>query len=342
MFDELIKRINSVFNINLDGVKPVFSEKDYQGLLISKDNFHRISVLTPKRKVVFVDGGNVELFNNSSLSIQKIRVYACVFDNDKKVFSRRKDFFMLALSDFKDESIFYNVSLFPNVFSFTVDSSDPLLKQGVARVSISRMGDLVRRFLELWFAAELTNEFKDSIFVLDGTLKPFFPNEVDFLNRLFDSALRNNVLISALAKTSTIMTNKNLPLSFVLNKLSSSVDFKSWFYHPIVLNKNEDHKAEIFFVKLNDSSRYVFRFEIFNKQLSCAEEVISTLAFYSSDVSFPGYPYGLIDADRFARISKDESSVLRLRLLSLLSRSVRESESSLNAHDVLDRMIRFK
>lgn len=69
------------------------------------------------------------------------------------------------------------------------------------------------------------------------------------------------------------------------------------------------------------------------------KEIVSTLAYYSADVSFPGYPYGLIDADRFARISNDEKNVLRLKLSHIIPKHLRISENNNLAHDLLNKLI---
>jgi len=59
----------------------------------------------------------------------------------------------------------------------------------------------------------------------------------------------------------------------------------------------------------------------------------------SRDPVFLGYPYGLIEADRFSRISNQEKERLRLQLKLAFGRDykrIEEFENSLNAHDILD------
>ena len=57
----------------------------------------------------------------------------------------------------------------------------------------------------------------------------------------------------------------------------------------------------IYVVKLNENSKKCFRVE---GQIN--DEVLSLLVENSKDPTFIGYPYGLIEADKFARVSNEE------------------------------------
>ncbi|MFB6199017.1 MAG: hypothetical protein ABEI52_12245, partial [Halobacteriaceae archaeon] len=59
----------------------------------------------------------------------------------------------------------------------------------------------------------------------------------------------------------------------------------------------------------------------------------------SDDPVFPGYPYGLIEADRLARVSHDEAAAKRTRLQSAFGKDWERVEKRLHtrdAHDILD------
>jgi hypothetical protein len=69
--------------------------------------------------------------------------------------------------------------------------------------------------------------------------------------------------------------------------------------------------------------------------------VTSALASNSKDLSFPGYPYGLVDADSFARVSGEEIDSYRVPLMSEISRlgkwkKISRHICSGDAHTVLD------
>jgi hypothetical protein len=59
----------------------------------------------------------------------------------------------------------------------------------------------------------------------------------------------------------------------------------------------------------------------------------------SKDISFPGYPYGLIIADRFARVSNNEKAYLRTLFFSKAGGKTEmlvNETASINSHNILD------
>jgi len=82
-------------------------------------------------------------------------------------------------------------------------------------------------------------------------------------------------------------------------------------------------------VRLHSSAKHCFRFEIFNEQsLVDFGRVVGILCNASKDISLPGYPYGLIKADKLARVGENERKYLKTRFLSNTDDST--------IHDVLD------
>ncbi len=332
---EILNFIKEIIPKDLSNVRAVVGDSKYKGLTVDKKNFHELNKKSYFNQVVFVDGGNAELFNNNSFSIQKLRIYSCVYSGKKKIFFQRKDYDSLSYIQFNKE-LAYFFETFPNSISLKINPNDPQLKFGVNRAPLSLTADIARRFLELEEARTMCERFPNSLIVLDGSLKPNYPNEEKFLNKLFKSAEENGCSVCSVVKTTNTLTNKLLPLTYVLDKKSNK---ELWFYFPIIENNNKEHKAEILFAKLNKKSKFVFKIEIYEGNINLMKEIISTLAYYSADVSFPGYPYGLIDADRFARISNDEKNVLRLKLSHIIPKHLRISENNNLAHDLLNKLI---
>src|SRR3989344_846368 len=82
--------------------------------------------------------------------------------------------------------------------------------------------------------------------------------------------------------------------------------------------------------KLRPAAKHVFRFEG-NK------EVLPYLPELSKDALFLGYPYGLILADKLARISHQEQKSLSLQLLLKSdSQMISQYLQNANAHEILD------
>ena len=70
-------------------------------------------------------------------------------------------------------------------------------------------------------------------------------------------------------------------------------------------------------------------------------EILNQLCVNSCDVSFPGYPYGLIDADDNARVRGEDVQMYKILLLSEVSKlgswpKFSRQIQSTDAHDVLN------
>ncbi len=328
-------KFDFIFHQDLKNIKVVVGDCKYIGLELKKENFHNINGPNIKR-VIFTDGGNAELFNNNSLSVQKLRVYSSVYENKKRLQSFREDLDAIAYTSIRNGEIIYTLETEPNKINLSLDSNDSSIRKGMNRAQISSMFDVARRFLEIKQSSDMCRKFHNSLIVLDGTLKPNYPGEKEILNELYKTAEENDCFVCAVAKTNNLITNKSLPVNYVLEKIAP---FEKWYYYPIMQNKNSNHKAEIIMAKLNKSSKFIFRIEIAKHNMNNIGTIIATLKEFSSDFSFPGYPYGLIDADRFARISNDEKNILRLRFLHKLNKEVVNSENNTTAHDILNRII---
>jgi hypothetical protein len=70
---------------------------------------------------------------------------------------------------------------------------------------------------------------------------------------------------------------------------------------------------------------------------------LGIIASNSVDLRFPGYPYGLVDADYIARLRKDEMETQKALFISLCNdkdvlKFIEENISVEDAHDVLDKL----
>ena len=96
---------------------------------------------------------------------------------------------------------------------------------------------------------------------------------------------------------------------------------------------------DIYFVKLNSRSDYVFRLDVARTREYDIREIVSLLADNSRDPVFLGYPYGLIEADRFARVTNREKEGLFMELVVRLKsdyKRIKPYLNSLNSHGILD------
>lgn len=341
MFDEVVSKILESIDEKsiLTETYPKFSGEGYKAHKIDIKNFHKIEKLISSKKIAFVDGGNAEIIGSANFSLSLIRVCYVIYENNKKIKSRRFDFFAFIKAINENDEIhfktmFFNINNNLKFDEISFNSLDHTLMHGVNRAEITNVANAIRRFAELKLAKYVADNNLSDFIVLDGNLQCTLTNENVYLNELYASCEESNVVLSALSKTNSLFTENGNLLSAVLSSIGSS---DSWLYYPITDIENHNHKAEMFFVKFHDKSKHVFRFEIFNVQKNKAEEAISMLAANSTDPIFIGYPYGLVEADRIARVSNNEKESLKTMLLvKLRNRNIEKYLSAANAHEILD------
>ncbi len=295
--------------------------RSYSCFPISPSNFSPVNPLPTN--LVFLDGGNAELVSAPNISLHLVRIAAVSFRDGKRLGVEVNEGYVLSRAVQRDGSIVYDSEIFSPDFKVSFDPLDKSLAEGPHRASISKIGEVARRLLEL-SAAERFAAAGNSV-VLDGTLEASYPEETKLLDRLYACPAP----VSALAKTSSILTDRGFPFSAALAKIGPG---GSWSYYPVAESKS--HKAHIFFVKLHEKSGHVFRFECSRRESS----IIPMLAHNSRDALFPGYPYGLILADRAARISNRECESRKFMIHSRLGSRLKDFIAAGNAHDFLDRI----
>ena len=333
----------SIKNISV-GSKVYFSDKRYSAVAFSDQNFHKISGISGScPRIVFVDGGNAEIIASSHISLSIVRVCAVLFQDNKKKKGIRESFSLLTTARLEDR-LFYSSRIFGDnriqESDLHISSTDPTIKQGIHRASISSVANMARRFAELALAKDCIKSFgleKGDIILLDGTLQASYINETRYLNELYEAARREGVIVAALAKTSSLLTDSGNSAQLSVLRLAN-MDYP-WFYFPVVNITHPGHHADLFFSKLHGRSRFVFRIEIHSKSERVLDSFFSSLADNSKDPVFFGYPYGLIVADRLARISNYELSTIRSRFRTQLGKDSKElfdAESTSDAHSILD------
>ncbi|MCP3685619.1 MAG: DNA double-strand break repair nuclease NurA [bacterium] len=334
MIEELIRALKS----SAKGDKAEFQNKEYSAIEISKDNFHELKDGSAK-KIVFIDGGNCELVSAPNVALQMVRVAAVFFEDNKRKESKKIEFHVLteAFGDGKEiryRSKIFSKDIAPDEKDLEFNSFDKTISEGNHRGSVTRIGEVARRFAELEMVNKVIDELeKGDIIVIDGTLEPNYTNETNYFEKIYKKVDEKGVLICGLAKTCSLLTDEGGTLTTMLGKIGTA---GKWYYYPIADIKKEDHKAEMYFVKLHEKSDHVFRFEIYNKQKENAVEVIEAVAMNSKDLTFPGYPYGLIFADRIARISRKEEAFEKAKITARAGKEIEGLASAMNAHDILD------
>lgn len=293
---------------------------------ISPEKFRAINEISGN--FLFVDGGNAELIKSPDFSLQFIRILGLCSRNGSKSLNI-SEFFCFVKTEFSENKKYFRVK---NVF---LRGKEPLQKDFALEEDFqgpSLAAEFIRRISEISAAAELAKKMgPNEIILLDGTLEASCKTEAEFLLNLHSTANKHGLFLSSLAKTTTMTTARGNSIISLFNSIAPK---GRWCYQ---ISKKEI--PTVFFAKLHPDSDYIFKFEANSTNETVSQNILGALAKISKDPVFLGYPFGLIEADRLARVSNREKEMLKLEIASKfgnLWKNVEKEETALNAHDVLD------
>jgi hypothetical protein len=314
---------------------PYFKDPEVETFPFSRESFHGISQTSSERRLAFVDGGNLEILGAPNFSIQLNRVYSCVWNKTKKEIQARIpaiEFFSATYSKCNDDEISYEAFVVPAKPSdsiFLPDSKDLSVKAFEGNStngnpsSVQALGSMARNFAEWRYATVLSEYMKEGdVIVMDGSLQTGFRNEWNYFRKLEEATQKKGVMLTSLSKTSWLFTTTGLSLLGAMNQFANDNKISGEWYHPIFDSRK--HHVYGLIVKLKSFTDWVFRLDIQRDQFLKLDEgqlneILSLLAQNSSDPTFPGYPYGSIDADLFSRVSENELDYYRALIMSQIS-----------------------
>ncbi len=348
---ELLKTVFFVNSIS-EEEKIIFSSEGYQALSLIKDNFHKIDTTIQqsdgKKKICFIDGGNNEIIGGSNFSIQLIRVAAIIVQENKTKKIIKEEYYVIGRTIVKNNEIFFTVDFFPltkgsslllpEKQDLELSGLDKTIALGPERANIQKAGEIARKCSELLLAKKMIAELHErDIIVFDTHLKSMITNEEKYWRLLYQEAQTRNIFITGLCKTTNLLTSSGNAVTTALHYLhqSSTQEIKAWWYYPCVIISDPKHPAEMYFVKLHPQSKYIFRFEVYKEQHTKQdiENIINLLAQNSRDYIFPGYPYGLIVADKEARVSEQEKEYYKVKLQVMAGKDYEKLQQSIHAED---------
>jgi hypothetical protein len=315
--------------------KIIFSDPAFSSVEFSKSYFKEIADSKSGRKIAFVDGGNAPVIESPGFSLHFVRVFCVVYQNSKRLKTLKHEFFVL-VDLVKDAKLSFSSKIFPldktivlNAKELEFDFFDKNLAESDS-VKPSSAANIARRFCEISLAKRSAKELGEKdVIVLDGSLQAKATHEQALVDSLFREADSKKITVAGLSKTMSFVTDAGDSAGAAL---SAMTELGKWQYLPAAKSNS---LFEIGIAKLNRLSKYVFRVDVFPKTADFGE-LFSLLAENSKDPVFPGYPYGLIDADRQARVSNNECQYLKTVFSSKIDLS--KYESATNAHDILDRI----
>lgn len=294
--------------------------------------------------IAFIDGGNAELIRAPHLSLQLVRTcgitYGIADGILKREETRRQEFFVLVKAVRKPK-LMYEAHLLGTGKALHFNPTDRSLLIGMKRAEPSAIGGIVRRFSELGLAGELASGLNEGdAMVLDGTLEATYPGEREVLEKAVQAASEKGVMFTALAKRCSLLTQEGRPL---LNAIGSLAKTTGTWRCEFARGTTTEHNARLFALKLHLKARHLFRLDVHESTFdeSRFNALLAGLALHSREATFPGYPYGLIEADKMARVSNNQRNYHKSLLEARLGKRWQELEktmSNLDAHDILDSM----
>lgn len=340
---------------------------------IEAPEFMEISPVEAPRRMAFVDGGNGTLEESPSFLIAINRIYFSIFrgrEREKAKSCQRIQFFSCTTTEVRDagaggggappaggsggrKGITYRTRLFaygdgdmrrlPDEGDLSYQGpGGPAPRRGAAE-------SVGRRFAEWKLALHVVEDEleRGDMIVMDGALGTEFKSEAKYANALCERAVEKGVIVCGLSKTSMLVTESGDPLLARVSEVAEGVRFGRWFVR-VADRLSSDDRGFVLATKLHERSRFVFRFEILREQFRRmgrdeVNSVLASLAANSEDVAMVGYPYGAIDADRFAQVRMKELDMYRWMARSKMLempewREFKRHDTSLEAHDVLNRV----
>ncbi len=344
--------------------EPYISNSEAEAFKIHEDKIFEIPKCNDIKNIGFVDGGNGPIIRSADFNVSLNRVSGVLFTKNKwtqlKKTPIKVEFYSVTvLNVLDDDNLGYLTRFFPFKSKFKeylpkydlkFSINDPSIRErGFTLPNIDIFGGIAMRFAEWTYANKfISNELdKGSIFVRDGSLQTGYTGETILAEELYNTAIKKGVIATGLSKTCRLITRNGDSLNSLMNYVGNKkFPNNAWYYHPIYRITKAQEEADLYFVKLNKNSVYSFRFDILLEQAKDmsedqCEQLISNIANNSNDLSYPGYPYGLIKADQLAAVSIKELEPQKIQLIAEFDQEdynkfILPRLRSVNAHDLLN------
>lgn len=327
---------------------------------INNEKFQIIEDNSQSRKIAFVDGGDGILEEAPNFLITINRIYFSMFRGKKRISAKnlksRIEFFSSVVTKILENEkreVTYNTKLFPyNETDKELLPEEIDLQSRTSSTSIlesERLTSLSRRFAEWKLAQKIVEEelSEGDIIVKDGSLQSNFKNESKYANHLYELAIKKGVIVCGLSKTSRLIDlDQAEPIITKIQRFSQKTNLSRWYFE--IGRLPGDDMGFNLITKFHKNSNYIFRFEILAEQyekMSKSEknEILASFVNNSSDMAAIGYPYGFVDADRFAQVRKNELPMYKGMLIAQMSahpdyKKFRSLISSAKFHDELNKV----
>ncbi len=341
MIQELWRILNEMGGVPDDWGDPHFQHHQgyYESVPLSTDNFTPFSSTGEEDKVVCcVDGGNNCIYRSPIDSLHLIRIYFNLF----KGRTRSKNVKPLnAFLTVKQGYESIECRIRPIESYMPISETEFILnKEDLGDGNGENAGRIIRTYLEWDTMSHVVEKHLDEgdMLVKDGVLQTSVEGEKEHSDRLYGLVEKHNINLVGVAKSCSLKTTMGHPLISAVRFIGDGLEEDLWYYHPLAINKNPDHKGDMAIVKYHPRSEYVFRTEFYEGVDMDKKEVLGHLANQAKDPLFLGYPYGLVDADMKARVTDEETRHLRRAGTDRMRKEVSYRIKALDAHDRLSNL----
>ncbi|MFP3871920.1 MAG: DNA double-strand break repair nuclease NurA [Candidatus Natronoplasma sp.] len=343
MLEDLYEAMSELSQTPEEWGEPSFSQEQYyEPVPLSENNLDHYDVKEDKKTVCCIDGGNNKIYETPTDSIHLIKVYFNLFRGKRRM-KNFDPFTAILVSRSEGEKV--ECELRPQNDVLPLEKTSYVLNEDeLENGSPVSSGHTIRKYIEwkaLQYMAEELLAPKD-IVVRDGVLQTTVERERRYAEEAYDRVEKNGVVLVGIAKTSSLKTTTGYPLVASIQSIAREAGKgeERWYYHPVAHTSHPDHKGEMYVVKYHPSSQYAFRTEFYREnheqmEKKEVEEVLGHLAFQAQDPIFLGYPYGLVDVDKRARVTDEEVEYLRNMGDNKMSKTFRDKVNAVNAHDRL-------
>ena len=306
----------------LDSVSSPFFDKpktirQYNSQMMDETLFSSLPS-KPTASFTAIDGGSSAIYLSTSLAVFFIRVVGVSLKENQSysffaTIHLHKDEYVISYSSLDSQKIPFLAELPDSV------SVDDMLFSRTLDLPIKTLGHFIRRLSELLVGSQSESE----LVLLDGQLRTHHPFEKKYVEKLAHKTV-------GVVKTSRLVLESGKSVLYALSQVEQSAP---WVVSSLYEPKTSDVPL-LCFVKLHPLAKHVFVCETYNT------DILSHLVSFSTDNSFLGYPYPLVKADELARISSQETSYIKTRVMqqfdSLSIKQLDQMKMNQDSHELLD------
>jgi len=286
-----------------------------------------------QKPVWFVDGGNHAFFNYAYLVAELNRVFAVCYSALDYVGA-------LGPYNFLSFTFVEGGEVKTKLYHRALEFLEKQLENREIRKGevIANLTGRARRVAELRLARHLVEREGAEIVVLDGNFSYLYDTaELKELTSLLSACHENGASLVGFAKKTTL-SKKGRPITQYVEQImrKQGKDFYWVKVGEAKRGQNPSYNTKLFVAKLNSSAQKPYLVEVFSNS---SNRVLEVLTLNSSSVQSPGYPLGLVHADRVARIrTQIEGELVKLKLIRLAKSSEQLAGVLQEAysHDLLD------